>query len=119
MIDNPDYKGPWVHPTIPNPDYTADPLLYQHNFGGVGIELWQVKSGTFFDSVIVADTKEEADALLEIRNKSHDGEKAMKDQVLEAERQEAVDDDEGDMDLEGDDEEGDEPGYDLEGKEDL
>jgi calreticulin len=86
MIDNPDYKGPWVHPTIPNPEYTADPNLYAHTIGGVGIELWQVKSGTFFDSVVVADSREEADALLALKNKSSEGEKAMKDQVLEAER---------------------------------
>ncbi len=62
MIDNPDYKGEWVHPMIPNPDYAEDPELHARCNGctHVGFELWQVKSGTVFDDIIVTDSLEEA-----------------------------------------------------------
>lgn len=62
QIDNPDYEGPWVHPMIDNPDYEADDTLYLYkDIGGVGIELWQVKSGTIFDNILVTDSVEEAE----------------------------------------------------------
>jgi len=54
-IDNPDYKGPWIHPTIPNPDYVDDPNIYSYTHGGIGLEIWQVKSGTIFDNILVTD----------------------------------------------------------------
>ena len=62
MIDNPEYKGEWVHPKIPNPEYMEDPNLYQrcNDCTHVGFELWQVKSGTVFDDIIVTDSLEEA-----------------------------------------------------------
>jgi len=60
-IDNPKYKGPWVHPQIDNPEYKPDSTLYHYkSFGGVGLELWQVKSGTIFDNILVTDSVEEA-----------------------------------------------------------
>ena len=55
---NPDYKGQWEHPTIPNPDYDssgADALYKFTDLRHVGFELWQVKSGTIFDNVLVTD----------------------------------------------------------------
>jgi calreticulin len=56
MIDNPDYKGPWVHPQVPNPDYVEDDDIHAFdNLAGVGIEIWQVKSGTTFDNILVTD----------------------------------------------------------------
>jgi len=63
-IDNPAYKGEWVHPVIPNPDYKEDPELYVRAKGAkhVGFELWQVKAGTIFDDIIVADSYAEAKA---------------------------------------------------------
>lgn len=63
LIDNPDYKGPWVHPKIPNPDYKYDDKMYAVCEDGcthVGFELWQVKSGTIFDDIIITDSLEEA-----------------------------------------------------------
>jgi len=67
MIDNPAYKGEWVHPMIPNPDYKEDPDLYVRcdKCTHVGFELWQVKSGTLFDDIIVTDSFEEAKAYAE------------------------------------------------------
>jgi calreticulin len=64
MIANPDYKGEWVHPMIPNPDYAEDKELHVRckDCTHVGFELWQVKTGTIFDDIIVTDSLEEAKA---------------------------------------------------------
>jgi len=65
-IKNPNYKGKWVHPEIPNPEYVADDEIYAFNdLGVVGFDLWQVKSGTIFDNIIVTDTVKEAETLLD------------------------------------------------------
>jgi len=78
MIDNPAYKGEWVHPLVPNPDYYDDDelYLYEHN-KYIGIEIWQVKSGTIFDNFIVTDDLEEARKLGELTTKTREGEKKM------------------------------------------
>jgi len=61
MIDNPEYKGEWVHPLIPNPDYKEEPNLYLYESNKfVGFELWQVKSGTIFDNILITDDAAEA-----------------------------------------------------------
>jgi len=62
QIDNPKYKGPWVHPEIENPDYQPDSNLYRYtNIGAVGFDLWQVKSGTIFDNILVTDDEKYAE----------------------------------------------------------
>ncbi|VDK39202.1 unnamed protein product [Dibothriocephalus latus] len=53
-IPNPAYKGEWVHPQIDNPEYHDDPELYARHITAVGLDLWQVKSGTIFDNFIIA-----------------------------------------------------------------
>jgi calreticulin len=61
QIDNPKYSGPWVHPEIDNPDYKPDEFLYRYsNIGAVGFDLWQVKSGTIFDNILVTDDEKYA-----------------------------------------------------------
>lgn len=68
MIDNPDYKGPWEHPMIPNPEYKYDDEMYavcKDECTHVGFELWQVKSGTIFDDIIITDSLEEANKFAE------------------------------------------------------
>lgn len=61
QIDNPNYKGAWVHPEIDNPDYKSDPELYKRDeICALGFDLWQVKSGTIFDNVLITDDPEEA-----------------------------------------------------------
>lgn len=61
-IKNPAFKGPWEHPMIDNTDYEEDKKLYLYkDIGGIGLELWQVKSGTIFDNFWVGDSIEEAD----------------------------------------------------------
>jgi len=63
QIDNPAYKGPWIHPEIDNPEYTPDPEIYRKPaVCGVGLDLWQVKSGTIFDNILMTDSVEEAKA---------------------------------------------------------
>ncbi|CAM9113176.1 unnamed protein product [Discosporangium mesarthrocarpum] len=67
MIDNPDYKGAWVHPMVDNPDYAPDSNLHKRCNGctHIGFELWQVKSGTVFDDIIVTDSLAEAQKFAE------------------------------------------------------
>ncbi|KAH1035396.1 hypothetical protein GLYMA_20G098400v4 [Glycine max] len=65
-IKNPNYKGKWKAPLIDNPDFKDDPDLYVFpNLKYVGIELWQVKSGTLFDNVLITDDPEYAKQLAE------------------------------------------------------
>jgi len=92
MIDNPDYKGPWVHPKIDNPDYKYDENMYKVCRDGcthVGFEIWQVKTGTLFDDIIVTDSVEEAKEYAEktFFNKK-EGEKKMYDEKMEKKRAE-------------------------------
>ncbi|KAG7228923.1 hypothetical protein INR49_008701 [Caranx melampygus] len=62
QIDNPDYKGSWVHPEIDNPEYTHDATMYKFdNIGVLGLDLWQVKSGTIFDNFLITDDIKEAE----------------------------------------------------------
>jgi calreticulin len=114
MIDNPDYKGGWVHPKIPNPEYKYDDTMYQVCKDGcnyVGFELWQVKTGSLFDDIIITDSLEEAQQFAEETYfKKKEGEKNMYDKIQEEKREaEMADMDDDDMD---DDEE------DLDGFED-
>jgi len=88
QIDNPAYKGVWVHPEIDNPDYTEDPNLYLFkDIGAIGFDLWQVKSGTIFDNVLVTDDEKSAEDFGNATwGKTKDPEKKMKDDQDEVER---------------------------------
>merc|ERR1711865_798048 len=60
----PDYKGKWEHPMIDNPEYSYNEEMYKVCKDGcthVGFEIWQVKTGTLFDDIIVTDSLEEAE----------------------------------------------------------
>jgi len=111
MIPNPDYKGPWTPPKIPNPDYTPDSNLYKFDkIGGVGIEIWQVTSGSIFDNIFVSDDPAEAKKFSEetfVPRKS--GEEAAKAAFDEEEQQRMAASSEGqkedtDLDFEPDNE---------------
>lgn len=89
MIDNPAYKGEWTPRQIPNPDYVADDKLYNvcKDCQYVGFELWQVKSGTIFDDIIVTDSVAEAETFAqETFFKKQNAEKKMYDAMKEAEK---------------------------------
>jgi len=61
-ISNPAYKGEWTHPDIDNPEYFEDKSVYLYkDISMVAIDLWQVKAGTIFDNILVADSKKDAD----------------------------------------------------------
>jgi len=81
QIDNPNYKGPWVHPEIDNPEYSPDASLYkQPEVCAVGFDVWQVKSGTIFDNVLITDDEKEADEVADvILNSTIKEEKKMKE----------------------------------------
>lgn len=54
-------KGIWVHPEIDNPEYAPDASIGKfEEICAVGFDLWQVKSGTIFDNVLITDDAAEA-----------------------------------------------------------
>jgi calreticulin len=86
QIPNPAYKGEWEHPLIDNPEYVHDDNLYAYDdFGHLGLDLWQVKSGTVFDNILVTDSQAEADKWLEAFKTSQKGEEAAKKAAEDAE----------------------------------
>merc|ERR1712240_484600 len=89
-IPNPAYKGPWVHPKIANPEYAPNPLLYRYeDIGALGFDLWQVKSGTIFDNIIVTDDVAEAEAFAkETFEVTKVAERKLKDEQDDAKKKE-------------------------------
>merc|ERR1719486_1128525 len=87
-IKNPAYKGIWEAKLIDNPKYVADDKLYSYaSFGHVGIDIWQVKSGTIFDNILITDDVEYAKTAGEKGWKANQaGEKAMKEKADEEKR---------------------------------
>lgn len=122
QIPNPAYKGSWVHPEIDNPEYAADEHLYKYSdIGAIGFDLWQVKSGTIFDNMLITDDEKFAEEVgEETWGKAKDGEKKMKDKFDEEERKKREEEektrkdeekkDDGGADEEEDDEEEEEDG---------
>lgn len=88
QIDNPKYKGPWVHPEIDNPEYKPDDFLYRYtDIGAVGFDLWQVKSGTIFDNILVTDSEAYAEEFgKETWGVTKDPEAKMKEKFDEEEK---------------------------------
>jgi len=106
MVDNPDYKGQWEHPMIDNPEYKYNENMHKVCKDGcthVGFEIWQVKTGTLFDDIIVTDSVEEAKEYAEKTFfKKKEGEKKMYDEHLEKEKAEMPEPDDdymGDFDM--------------------
>merc|ERR1711915_19769 len=78
--------GEWEPPQVPNPDYVYDPNMYHFTHEYVSFEIWQVKSGTIFDNILITDSVEEAEAFSDGYFKElQEGEKAKFDEI-EAER---------------------------------
>nr|AND99540.1 calreticulin [Scylla paramamosain] len=121
QINNPDYKGPWHHPEIDNPEYTADPELYKYDeICSVGLDLWQVKSGTIFDNFLISDDIEEAKRIGdETWGATKDEAKKMKDAQDEEERKKAEEEAKAAEDSKEDDEDEDEEDPDDEEDDDI
>jgi len=79
LIENPDYVGPWEHPLVENPDFVEDKTLYEFNSAAVGIDIWQVKSGSIFDDILITSDPEEAKANAEKIIARRDAEKSAKE----------------------------------------
>ena len=109
QIDNPDYKGKWVHPEIDNPQYNADDAKDLGKFDEVckiGFDLWQVKSGTIFDNILITDDVEEAKKIgEETWGVTKDAEKKMKDEQDAEEKAKAEEEAKNSEDEEDEDEE--------------
>merc|ERR1711971_1418993 len=101
MIKNPAYKGKWVHPEIDNPDYAEDSDIYSFaDFGRIGLDLWQVKSGTIFSNFMIADDISAADAAAkELLTKIEAEAAAKKEEEDAAAAAEPADDEEGEIEL--------------------
>ncbi|KAG0450885.1 hypothetical protein HPP92_026451 [Vanilla planifolia] len=99
-IKNPNYKGKWKAPMIDNPDFSDDPDLYVFpNLKYVGIELWQVKSGTLFDNVLITDDAEYAKKVAEETwGKHKDAEKAAFDEAEKKKEEEEKANEKNDID---------------------
>ncbi|KAJ9696652.1 hypothetical protein PVL29_008723 [Vitis rotundifolia] len=106
QIKNPNYKGKWKAPMIDNPDFKDDPdfFVYPH-LKYVGIELWQVKSGTMFDNILVCDDPDYAKKLAEETwGKHKDAEKTAFEEEEKKREEESKDDpDDSDAEEEEDD----------------
>merc|ERR1711988_432793 len=86
-IKNPDYKGVWAPKKIANPAYVDDDQLYSYDsFAFVGIDVWQVKSGTIFDNLLITDDVEAAKAAYEKIKTAQEAEKKMKEAKDEEKR---------------------------------
>merc|ERR1712178_352233 len=86
-IKNPDYKGVWAPKKIANPDYVDDDQLYSYDsFAFVGIDVWQVKSGTIFDNLLITDDVEAAKAAADKIKTAQEAEKKMKEAKDEEKR---------------------------------
>jgi len=66
-IPNPAYKGTWKPKQIANPKYELDDKLYliRKPLKHVGIDVWQVKSGSIFDNIVIGDNLEEVNAIVD------------------------------------------------------
>lgn len=90
QIDNPNYKGVWVHPEIDNPEYVEDKNLYlRDEICGVGLDLWQVKSGTIFDNFLITNDVEAASKAAATFKETQEGEKKVKEAQEAEERKKA------------------------------
>merc|ERR1711966_161121 len=79
-IPNPAYKGVWAPKKIANPKFVDDDQLYSYDsFAFVGIDIWQVKSGTIFDNLLITDDVDAAKAAAEKILTGMEAEKKMKE----------------------------------------
>uniref|UniRef100_UPI00398E40B8 calreticulin-like n=1 Tax=Pristiophorus japonicus TaxID=55135 RepID=UPI00398E40B8 len=119
QLENPSYKGTWVHPEIDNPEYAPDTNIYRfQNIGVIGLDLWQVKSGTIFDNFLITDDEKYAEEFgRETWGKTKEPEKKMKESQDDEDRKRRAEE-EKNKDEEEEEEEEDEEGEEDEEKKD-
>jgi len=101
QIENPAYQGEWVHPMIDNPDYKPVDDLYSFpSFESVGIEVWQVKSGTIWDNILVTDDEELAANARKAINARREAEQKLEAEERAAEEKAAAEKAEAEKDTE-------------------
>ncbi|XFF75749.1 hypothetical protein AB1E18_001968 [Capra hircus] len=61
IIDNSNYEGEWIHPEIDNPEYKPDPNICHYYISVLGLDLWQMKSGSIFDNFLLTNDEEFAE----------------------------------------------------------
>ncbi|KAI9295766.1 Calreticulin [Neoconidiobolus thromboides FSU 785] len=81
-IPNPEYKGEWAPKKIPNPEYKEDDTIGQYTSEYIAFDLWQVKSGTIFDNILITDDLEYAKKFSEKHYVAH---KEAEEKALEVE----------------------------------
>lgn len=92
-----------MHPEIDNPEYVEETNVYKRGpLGVVGIEVWQVKSGTVFSDFIVTDDVSEAQAFYESRKVDNDAEKKAKTAYDDSQKPDEAEKPEETADLEED-----------------
>merc|ERR1712139_503158 len=103
-ISNPAYKGFWEARKIPNPAYVDDDSVYAYeDFSFIGFDLWQVKGGSIFDTIIITDDVAEADKFAERWKALNAKEKELKKADEPADDKKADDKDDDDDDDDKDD----------------
>ncbi|XP_032992735.1 calreticulin-3 [Lacerta agilis] len=88
-IPNPRFKGIWPHPQIANPEYLPDTTIsIYENISVIGLDLWQVRSGTIFDNFLITDDEGYAEEFGdETWGETKDPEQRMNKQQIEEEKQ--------------------------------
>jgi calreticulin len=106
MIKNPAYKGVWKPKQIANPDYVADEKLYLYSdIALVGVDLWQVKSGSIFDNILVSEDPADATNLFNEYKSKVDAEKKAKEAEASKAKEEAAKESKKDEEDEADEDE--------------
>merc|ERR1712064_190442 len=86
-ISNPEHKGFWEAKKIANPEYEDDDSVYKYaDFGFIGFDLWQVKSGPIFDNIIITDDEAEADTFTKKWKELSEVEKSKKKEADDAKK---------------------------------
>merc|ERR1711970_1361951 len=117
-----DMDGEWEAPMVDNPDYAPDDQIYAYDdFGRIGLDLWQVKSGTVFSNFLMTDDPATADAEAKEILKKIEAESEAKaaEEAEAAKAAEAEDDGELDEDEMGDIDDEDYPEDDMDAEDEL
>lgn len=66
LISNPDYRGPWKPRKIKNPNYYNDQFPFKmSSIDAVAFELWTISDGIQFDNVLITDSVDVANYVLD------------------------------------------------------